>query len=266
MRVVDPAVNRQHTRVVDGADVVGAKPARLGERIRVRPDCGTPSPASRRRAPPARRRSRAPAPRPAATPSYTQPPAVSLIPYVRTTETPAAEALSATPAGIGPPPISTASSDGQRRGRAGSRNALSSCAATSDAYRRPEPSDVDGRGAVRRRRNSRRLATGVVPATHAAHQHLQAGDVMGGQRQQPSCPGRRGGRGWPRRWRSTPPRSASRPSACPSCPTSTPRRRRRRRSSSPGAQRRCQQRCLACVVGRHRQNAAGPASTSANSG
>src|ERR1700752_5415734 len=76
------------------------------------------------------------------TPSYTQPPAVSLIPYVPPTETPAAEALSATPCGIGPPPISTASSDASADVAAGSRSALSSWAATSDAYRRPEPIDV----------------------------------------------------------------------------------------------------------------------------
>ena len=70
---------------------------------------------------------------------------------------------------------------------AGSPRALSSCAATNETYRRPEPIDVDGRDQLRRRRNSRRSPPGYRAGEHAAHQHLQAGDVIGGQRQQPGA-------------------------------------------------------------------------------
>ena len=120
------------------------------------------------------------------TPSYTQPPAVSLIPYVRTTEMPAAEALSPNPPGIGPPPISTASSDASAFVAAGSRSALSNCAATSDAYRRPDPNDATAE-ANSAPSNPADTATGAAPATTLRTSTCRPADVIGGQRQQPSA-------------------------------------------------------------------------------
>ena len=65
---------------------------------------------------------------------------------------------------IGPPPISTASSDASASVAAGSSNALSSCAATSEAYRRPGANEAiaeDNSPASK----LADTATGVVPAT-----------------------------------------------------------------------------------------------------
>jgi len=86
------------------------------------------------------------------------------MPYVRTTRIPTAAALSATGAGIGPPPISTASIDANAADAPGSLSDLSSCAATNDTYRRLEPSEVtaDTNSSAEK---PAEIATGATPAT-----------------------------------------------------------------------------------------------------
>ena len=143
---------------------------------------------------------------------------------------PAAAAASSTGRGAGPPPSNTASNSASAAAAAGSVSALANCAATSDVYRRPDPNrlialgnsatskpvgDVQLDGCRSRRARcapapaARRCDTAATPAA--------------------SCPARRGGHGWPPRWRSARRRSARRPWVHPWFPTSSPPGPRRRR-------------------------------------
>ena len=133
---------------------------------------------------------------------------------------PAAAAASRTGRGAGPPPISTASNSasaavGRRIGRAPWPTAWrpATCIAV------PEPSSLYGRGQFGDVEAGRDVQLdGRGAGEHAAHQHLDAGDVIRRQRPAASCPARRGGHGWPPRWRSARRRSSSAPLGVPVVP------------------------------------------------
>ena len=135
------------------------------------------------------------------TPSYTQPPAVSLIPYVRTTEIACRRSLFGNARRHRPAADQDRVQFGQRGGgrRVGQR-----LVQLRGHQRGIAPAGTHRRNRAGSSATSKPWRHGDRRATrdHAAHQHLQAGDVVGGQRRAATAPARRGGGAWHPRWRS----------------------------------------------------------------
>ena len=225
-RVVDPAENRQHARIINCANVIGAKPARLANGsgyTGLRYPLASVSPPSTTRPSSMRTRRRRAEPRRTRSPRRSR--------SCRTCGP--RKCLLQRP--FGDPGRHRSPADqhgvqlGQCRSSARVASALSSCTATSDTYRRPGPNDVDG-GRQFGDVEARRDGDGRGACQRAADQHLQAGDVIARAARTASGRDRPAGDGWPLRWRSTRPPSASPPWELRWCPTSTPRSPRRRRS------------------------------------
>ena len=126
-------------------------------------------------------------------PSYTQPPQVSLAPYVVMTGTPVARARSSRVGEVAAPPTSTASYDVSASTAAGpSSSSRLSCVGTSEVYRGRAParsvsSSVATTKPLGENPSRRSMTTGDGVRKERAQQHLQPGDVLRGQGEQPGA-------------------------------------------------------------------------------
>ena len=233
-RVVGAAQHAQHARLVDGAEVVGAEPARLGERVgvdRVAVALGqrraTEHDAAVGRHPhlhavqrdavvdAAARRSRSSR---RCGPPRCRPPPRRRAPAVRGRAAAEQHGVQFGERGRG-------RRVGQRLGQLRGDQRRVAPAGPQSPYRAGQFGDIE----ARRRRPARRAPSRrarCAPAPAARRCDTAATPAA-------SCPVRRDGHGWPPRWRSARRRSAGRPWARPWFPTSSPPGQCRRRCLRP---------------------------------